>query len=187
MIGSRSRRKHFFFQAGFSLLEILVGVFIFTIILGVVASIFIQSSQTSRNQLDEQRELEHARQAIEQMAREIRTGTDVQVLRNDCNPPDVIPPNGNGNCVRFSVRGTQTRFSPEIPRIEYTEEGNRLVRRVNGGPSEVVSSIDLDRLRIHIPPNGENSVRRVTILLRVRAGDVPDPYHLQTTVSLRSF
>jgi len=67
-------------QKGFSLLELLVAIFIFSVAVLVASIIFAKSMQTYRNSNNIQNNLENAQFALNLMAKVIRQGQAVEVL-----------------------------------------------------------------------------------------------------------
>lgn len=67
-------------QKGFSLLELLVAIFIFSVAVLVASIVFARSMQTYRNSNNIQNNLENAQFALNLMAKIIRQGQAVEVL-----------------------------------------------------------------------------------------------------------
>ena len=159
-------------KKGFSLIELMVVVVILGLMVLGLVTFFTGGARSwisGQSQLEAQR---NARQAMDQMVREIRLGQSVTKTPNNYSITVDVPPlpldlntYSDAYSVTFSWSGT---------------DGAPLQRVVNGTPNELLASI----YKIEFGVNGN----RVDILLQMDLDDDKNPdITLKTDVNLRNF
>ena len=161
---------------GFTLIELIVSVFIFSIMVTIAGGSFAGTLTLQRRALNIKRVEENGRFILEIMARELRVANPINTADNSC-------PGSGAPTLSFQ--------HPVNGAIEYSLSGSRVHRRV-GGADSVVSNPDVEvtRLVFCVSGNAVNNDRqpRVTIILGLKAGGgAADSaaIDLQTTVSQR--
>ena len=92
--------------SGFTVVELLVAMSLFSIVISIVSGVFIRSMRTQRTITAFIAANSNASLAIEQIAREIRTGTDFCIGENiPCGSSELKFTNANGEAVRYSLTG----------------------------------------------------------------------------------
>lgn len=185
--------------AGFTLLEVVVAVGIFSVVLLIVISSFTRFVAVQRRDIDEQAFQEDIRLALDLMNREALTAfgdtyqTAVEVgIDGVGSTPDDEPSlylrNQEGDCVRFFVReGQLFRNSHDsagdcIDPAQYTQSE----RALTGKDSTIVQT------HFEVNPSLVNGTQLtskgyVTISLEARASAKNDVLHLQSTVTSRQY
>ena len=158
------------------MVELIVGVFIFSILIVLAGGSLVSSLGLQRRALNIKRVEENGRFVLELMTRELRVANPINTADNSC-------PGSGGPSLSFT--------HPVNGSIEYFLFGSAVHRRVNGVDS-VISNPDVEvtRLAFCISGNssGDNRQPRVVVILGLRSGDLTsqaDTLDLQTTVSQR--
>lgn len=117
---------------GFTLIETMVAMGIFTVLIALVAAIFLVGLRTQRNQVDLLLASDNLSLALEQMVREIRTGG------NFCIPVGVLCPPGvtSGNILRFQNANSEQviySFNATLESIERSSDGGTTYIPITGG------------------------------------------------------
>jgi type II secretory pathway component PulJ len=187
-------------RKGFSLMELLVAMFISTLIMISVVAAFASAFRAQKTARKVQRDLEDAKTAIEYMAKIIRMSSDVR------------PRSGGGyavymynktteNCVGFRYDTASktikeqrcTPLDPNDPCANGTVNASAGTIAVGtdcaSAPSETEISSQLNEARFYVPNYGASStfpnpIRRVTVRM-VMASD--SNARMITTVSLRDY
>ncbi|MBI4117284.1 MAG: prepilin-type N-terminal cleavage/methylation domain-containing protein [Parcubacteria group bacterium] len=159
---------------GFTLVELLVAVFIFSILIVLAGGSFIGAMAVQRRALNIKKAEENGKFILELMAREIRVANPINT--------------GNSACFGTTILNFQ---HPINGAVEYFLSGNQVHRRVNGVDAVVSNpDIDVSRLNFCVSGNqsGDDRQPRVTIILGLNAAGAPqnDVFDLQTTVSQRA-
>lgn len=160
-------------ENGFTLIELIVAVFVFSILVFMAGGTFVGALAVQKRALNIKKAEENAKFILELMAREIRVANPITTADTGC-------PGVSSFSFRHPVNGT----------IEYFLSGSQVHRRVNGIDT-VISSPDADvsRLSFCVSGNGSNDDRqpRVTVILGLKAVNAAeaDAFDLQTTVSQR--
>ena len=160
-------------SAGFTLVEFLVTMFVFSIMALTTTAIFVRTMDIERRSFSAQRIQENALAVLELMAKEIRVGT--------VQGPD-------SNCLANTLN--MTVYDPSATAVTYqlnTTLG--IVERVYGGVTYLVSSNDVifNSLMFCIQNSSiDDASTRVTILASIsnRIGQI-STVKLQTTVTSR--
>lgn len=169
-------------SSGFTLIEVLVSVFIFSIVVTAVGGIFIQSLKLQRRAFSVQQTQENINFILESMAREIRV-SKICPLTGQC-----------------SSSSTLSIDHPVNKRVEYSLAGEQIHRLIldpgvncASPPCDSVmnsSSVKFTRLNFFVSgtENKDGKQPRVTIVVTVKsASDISQQSEIraQTSVSQR--
>ena len=139
-------------QRGFTLIELMVALSLFVIVLGISSSIFIRSLRSQRAIINLISVNDNSSLAIEQMAREVRTGTNFSA-----NPPD-------NNQLSF----TNALSKAVIYRLNITS--GAIERNEDGGVFSPITSanVRVEKLNFILSGAGVDSKQaRITVAMRV--------------------
>jgi len=159
--------------AGFSLIELVVAVFVFSILIVLAGGSFVGALTMQKRALNIKKVEENGRFILELMAREIRVANPINTGDSACPGPSILS-------FQHPVNGA----------IQYFLSGGGVYRRVNGvdaaisNPDTIVSRLNFC---VSGPANGDGKQPRVTIILGLTSGGAlqSDALDLQTTVSQR--
>lgn len=158
-------------QRGFSIIEVLVATFVFSIILVIVSTNFVDIMKLQRRGFSAQVIQEEVLFAVESMAREIRV--------SQIQSPDDI------NCSLTSL----TMLHPVSGSITYSINNGVLSKTADGTTYSVTSTkINLARFNFCIRGSGVDGEQpRVTIIASVQTANNQEglKIDLQTTISSR--
>lgn len=175
---------------GFSLMELMVSMFVFSVIMAAVVGVFAQSASSFRRAKDIQRNLEDAQYAMNLMAKTIRTSS----VEYDYTENLDIYDYSQSKCIRYS-------HSDETKKIKYGEisaddpdscsdlDSITLSDLISG----YVNSVSFDVTPSEVPTAPDPGiVGKVTISMEVCAtadceAMEKDKVRIQTTVSLRDY
>lgn len=160
--------------AGFTLTEMIVTVFVFSLLMIIVGSVFVSSLNTQRRAFNIQQAEENANFILESMAKEIRVG---QITSPDTSCP-------------ASPAATLSLIHPVNGNISYSLSGNAVHRSVNGQDTTISSNtVQFTRLQFCVSGSavGDNKQPRVTILASVKSTNTQQQaaIDIQTTLSQR--
>jgi prepilin-type N-terminal cleavage/methylation domain-containing protein len=169
-----SNQKPPILNAGFTLTEILVVALIFSLVVIIFSSAFINSSGLQKKAFNIQQVVENASYVLESMAKEIRVSK--------------VPPQDN-NCPS-SPASSLVIDHPVNGRITYSLSGGAVHRNVNGQDSIVSSdNVEFTRLQFCILGTaiGDGKQPRVIIQASIRSKSAlqPSRIDIQTAVSQR--
>jgi prepilin-type N-terminal cleavage/methylation domain-containing protein len=164
-------------QNGFTLIELLVAMSLFVIIVTIAVGSFISAMRTQRALVALMAVNDNASLAIEQMAREIRTGTDFPTSGAACNNLDNLTfTNYLGNSVKYSVnKGALVK-----------DDGTSLLVPITA------SNVNVKKLNFCVLNRAGSNPPRITILLEVAVSSTSAigvqgvATDLQTTISARN-
>jgi len=159
---------------GFTLIELMVSVFMFSILMIVVESAFVSSLDMQRRAFSIQQSEENANFMLESMAKEIRV-SKVSGPDSDC---------------QISPAATLNIVHPVNGNVTYSLSGTAIHRTVNGQDTIISSNtIQFTRLRFCVSGSAlkDNKQPRVTILASVRSASLLQQVSIdiQTTLSQR--
>lgn len=159
---------------GFTLVEMLTAIFLFSILMIVVGGAFVGSLNTQRTAFNIQQAEENANFTLESMAKEIRVG---QVTSADTNCPS-------------SPATTLSISHPVNGSIIYSLSGGAIHRNANGTDTIISSNtVQFTRLQFCIlgATTGDQKQPRVTILATVKSVKTQQQSSIdfQTTLSQR--
>lgn len=161
--------------SGFTLVELMIAMGIFVLLMGVVVNIFITSLQKQRSVVALMAANDNASIAIEQMAREVRTGTIFSLI------PDALSPK-----LHF------TNARGEVIEYRYDDISKAIARNVDGLAFLPITgnNVTINSLRFTIFPFPADLAWPPRITMNIQVGftdrfltDVKND--LQTTVSAR--
>jgi prepilin-type N-terminal cleavage/methylation domain-containing protein len=183
-------------EKGFTLVEMLVAIFIFTLTLGAIVSLFISGVRGQRNALATQRLLDQTSYSLEYMSRALRMALkegQQDPLLGDCLSQD-------GLNYEITRGGSGLKFINHLENDDCQEfflEGGRLKQRKKIGSAEEMLFLTSDKLEIvSLKFNliGEDPLDifqpRVTISLDIKGKglttETMPQIHIQTTISQRN-
>jgi len=171
-------RKVIHGERGFGIVELLVSMFVFSIIVTSVGVIFTQILALQRRGAGAQKVQENTLYALELMAREIRVSSITNQDNGNCNAPTLAITHPVNGIVNYSLSGGQ-------------------IRRTAGGIETFITSKEVNYTRLNfcifgstvVGGNGDNQQARVTIITQT-SGRYTAPrdtvtFDLQTTVVSR--
>lgn len=165
-------------QRGFTIIEVIVTAFVFSIIVIEIGSVFVQLLSVERRGFSSQKIQENAMFVLETMAREIRVS---RIINQDDDP--------DHPCTKIILQMEH----PVNGNITYTIN-NGVVKRTIGGTPSVTTSIsssdvNFTRLNFCVDGSGSNDGKqtRVAILASIqnRTGKDIIQFDLETTVTSR--
>jgi len=166
--------------AGFSLIEMLISVFIFTIVITVVTFAFSKAFFSSQKTRVVQRNMENGRIAMETMAKNIRMSRKLTATSSTIKMYN----NSQAKCIAYVFSGSKLQSviydaggSTSDPTCADPNMSNAidLVSANANGSFEVTETKTTDPKKIG----------KATILVNIGTG--ADTQHIQTTVSFRDF
>lgn len=162
-------------KKGFTLVELIVAVFIFSVLVTIAGGSFVSALSLQRRALNIKKVEENGRFILELMSRELRVANPINTANNSC------PANASAISFQHPVNGL----------VQYSLSGSQVHRNV-GGADTIISNPDIEvsRLVFCVSGNtaGDDRQPRVTIILGLKtAGSGLDAatLDLQTTVSQR--
>ncbi len=158
---------------GFTIVEVIASVFIFSVIVSATGGIFVRSLSIERRNFAAQKIQENSLRVFEMMAREIRvsriTGTD-----SACLAPSI------------------SLIRPGVGTIDYTlNAAGQILRNENNAGATAITSADVNFKKLIFCINGsannDSQPTRITILTQVEnvGGIETYQFNLQTTVTSR--
>lgn len=162
-------------KRGFTLIELMVAMGLFATVLTFIVSLFLQSVRAERVVAKRAAAIDNVSLAVEQMAREIRTGS---------NFPSV-PANGEQKSNTLSF----TNYKGE--KVIYRLMGDVIEKRTNDGADFLPLSsqnVKIKRLDFWMMDKSSDGLKRFTprITIIVQAeGPFESPFNLQTSVGGR--
>ncbi len=150
-------------NVGFTIIELMVAMSLFVIVVGITSGTFVRSLRTQRQLVALMAANDNASQTLEQMTREIRTGT------------------------AFAATGSRLTFTNATDeRVAYDLSGNRIERN---GKALTASNVLVKYLTFSVrgAEVGDGISTRVTVFLGVSAKGKMESFvtRLQTTVASR--
>ena len=198
-------------QAGFSLIEVLVSLSIFTVVVTIAVSTLYTLIDANARTRNSQSIATNLSFTLDSLTREIRTGSDYYCVANNNDPMPVAAnnestrncPNG-GAALSFNEGGQSlTGNTPnDSRRIAYRLYEGKLQRRLGNGDgvpgdntlsdwSDLTSDdITIERLRFYVQgaTRGDDEAPIVTIFLAGTVGDeesTESRFSIQTTIPQR--
>jgi prepilin-type N-terminal cleavage/methylation domain-containing protein len=161
-------------EKGFTLLETLVTLFVFSILMVIVGSVFVDSLNMQRKAFNYQQSQENANFVLESMAKEIRV--------SQISGPDTACPGFPAAILNI--------VSPTNGNVTYQLIGNA-IHRIVGGQDTIISSntVQFTRLQFCVSGTavGDSLQPRVTVITSVRSKSALQQatVDIQTTISQR--
>lgn len=163
------------FQRGFTIVELIVAVFVFSSVSVIASGVFVSAIKLNRKSLYIQRADENTRNILEMMAREIRVANTI---------------NGSDTNCPASSSGSLSFTHPVNGNIRYFLIGSEIHREVDNRDS-VISSKDvrITELKFCLKGLGASDQKqaRVTIQMALESGQGNEMVasRIQTTLSQR--
>ncbi|HVZ11085.1 MAG TPA: prepilin-type N-terminal cleavage/methylation domain-containing protein [Candidatus Paceibacterota bacterium] len=159
-------------QSGFTLVEVMVATFVFSIIVLATSGLFTQILNNERRAFAAQKIQENGLYVLELLTREIRVSSIVNQDSTDCSATSLT--------ISHPLNGTVT----------YSLSNGVLRRTADGVATDLTSSdVQLSRLNFCVLGSGasDNATPRVTIIgtMQNRTGKDIVTFNLETTVSSR--
>lgn len=176
---------------GFTLVEVLVAMFVFSMIGGIGTGLLFSSMSAQRNSLAKQELVDQVSYTAEYMSRALR-----QAVKELQDPPACLTRAGRGANYEISLTGNSVKFITSKRECkEFFLENGQIKERVDGGVPVNISSNALQVAALRFSTQGEMQTDtiqpRVTFIIdAVTLGQKPEErrtIELQTTVSQRSY
>ena len=171
-------RNSLFKIQGFTLAELIVAVGIFLVVIITVSGIFVRSLQSQQITAALISINDNISLALEQMSREIRTGTSFCPVSSPCGPSEIVFTNVFSQVIHY--------------RLGFSGQSGMLIREIEGSGGEPITSSDvkIESLRFVIRDSPDEQPR-VTVALSVGsrnalAREAGILTRIQTTVSART-
>ena len=165
-------------KKGFTLVEVLISIFIFSIIMIITTSMFVYSLDLQHRALNLQQAEENASFILESMTKEIRVAT-------------IDPAVSHVDCATASPETTLSVTNEDIGTIRYYLSGTDLIREVDGASGPAMNSIAVQFTSLGFcvtgASTGDGLQPRITILATVKSAraDPQAMMNIETSVSLR--
>ncbi|GBE17247.1 hypothetical protein BMS3Abin15_01086 [bacterium BMS3Abin15] len=196
-----NRQKLIANKKGFSLLELLVAIFIFSVVMVASTGIFGSSIKGYRNAKAIQKDMENAQDAMSVIAKTLRTSTVYEcfgVAWGDCSTPPFqairIYDHSQNKCVMYGFRSSDNvleaiKFSiagTDDPAVECINGANY------GGSSAASDLVDTGNVtgQFDVIQSVVGQIGKITVSMEVAPNpSTPekDKARIQTTVSLRDY
>ena len=165
---------------GFTIVELLIAMTLFTVPIGITSGVFIQSLRTQRNLTALIAANSNASLTIEQIAREARTGKDFCV---DANSPCRTDAGVYKEIIFTNTKNEKVKYELIAPSI---------MRSINGQTPipMTADNVNVQTLSFYMSGNqpGDGKNARITMVLKIGAVGIPfseSVINLQTTVTTR--
>jgi type II secretory pathway pseudopilin PulG len=174
---------------GFTAVELLVSVALFTIIIAITSGVFIRSLRTQRAIVSFIAANNNASLTIEQLAREIRTG---QTFCTGANSGCALVSGAFKNLTFTNAKGEKVKYELSEPQQIGSATIQSILRSVNDGTPIALTAdnVNIKNLSFYLlgQDAGDNQNPRITIALSVGATGIAFSdaiINLQTTISSR--
>ncbi|MBI3046374.1 MAG: prepilin-type N-terminal cleavage/methylation domain-containing protein [Candidatus Harrisonbacteria bacterium] len=153
-------------NSGFTIVELLVAITLFSVIVAIATGTFIQALRTQRGAAGLIAANSNASLAIEQISREIRTGR------------------------AFSLSGGVLNFTNAKEQAVSYRLNNESIERIVGGEAGIITAANAKVAKLNFILAGESSTdglpTKITVILEIGAPEAAGAkINLQTTVSSR--
>ncbi|MBI2065364.1 MAG: prepilin-type N-terminal cleavage/methylation domain-containing protein [Candidatus Yanofskybacteria bacterium] len=158
-------------QKGFTLIETIVSIFVFSVLATAVTGIFAKAVQVQAGSFSAQRTVENSLLALESIARDIRV-SQICPAGSSCSATrlDIVHP----------VRGSVSYF---------LDTGRHVIQKTEGGNTVDITSTDTNFTRFDFLTTGlaiDDRQPKVTIVITVQNNvGRPVVFDLQTTITSR--
>ena len=175
----RKNYKH----KGFTLVEMLVSLFIFSIVATIVIASFVQMVKVRQETKTIQQDMEDARTAMELMAKNIRMSSNVS--SNVSSNAIYMFNNSQGECISYEISGGAIKQSAMT--VPAGSDGSYcLSSNFNSSSYVSISSSDIGSpSSFSVTSTSPTEMGKVTMEFTVQNGS--DKENIQTTVSLRDY
>ena len=164
---------------GFTLIEMLVAILIFSIIIGAATGVFASAIKLQRYSLTHQQLLDQTSYAMEYMSRAIRMAQ--KDTTGGCTGTANKNYKSTGNDIKFVTYNNEC--------WEFYVDGGQLKIDKNGTPYELTSgNFNVNSFNVIVPGDESEKQPRVTIFMEIQGeGLNPQPrIKIQTTISQRN-
>jgi len=172
-------------KKGFSLIELMVAMFVFSIVMTATTGFFSSSALSYRNAREIQRNLEDAQFAMNLMAKSLRTSKILSCEGSPCSTVRVYD-YSQDKCIEYSLKNNliYIQKAPEGTTEEECEGEGYLMDPEEQMGATFVSS----RSSFYVIPSSPTQVGKATISLEICSDAVcaKDKARIQSSVSLRS-
>lgn len=172
---------------GFTAVELLVSVALFTTIVAISSGVFIRSLRTQRAIVAFIAANSNASLTIEQLAREIRTG---QTFCTGTNSGCAVQSGSYKNLVFTNAKGEKVKYELSVPRQVGSAMIQSILKSVNdGAPIPLTAdNVNVKNFSFYLlgQDAGDNQNPRITVVLSVGATGIAFSdavINLQTTIS----
>lgn len=173
---------------GFTLVEMLVAIFIFTLVIGAMVGLFISGIRGQKNALTTQRLLDQTSYNLEYMSRALR----MALKEGQQDGPDCLSQDG----LNYEVVNSRLRFINHLENDDCQEfflDGTRL-KQTKEGEELFLTSDNLEVASLNFNLIGESQTdtnqSRVTLSLKIQGKgptiEVMPEIRIQTTISQRN-
>lgn len=187
---------------GFTLIEMIVAMSIFTIVMLVIVGALISLDNAARKARAVRVVTDNLSAAIDSMSRNIRTGSTFHcgceatpaayATPKDCSASPMTNTGGGGEAC-FAIEGPNGNSSTPLDQIVYRLYGNRIQRSIDGGSNYLyltAPELTVNDLRFFVYGSTYNQDQpMVTMILRAVYGinnKTLTNFDLQTTISSRT-
>lgn len=178
------KKKKIFKERGFTLVEMMVAIAVFSIIIGAVSGLFISGLRGQRNALASQRLLDQTSYALEYMSRALRMAK---------KQTSDLPPCLSSSGLNYEIDNSHLRFINHLENDDCQEfflEDDKLKQK-KGGETFDLTSPKLEITSLNFSLSGQsqedNLQPKVTIFLNVKGKGLGEPrINIQTTISQRN-
>ncbi len=169
-------------RKGFSLLEMIIAVFIFSLVVTVAVSAFVSAVSVRKKTKEIQQNMENARVAIDGMAKALRNG---DIITGTVNT--ILAYNySQERCEQYLFSGNNLTYSfKSVLQADYMADKTLCNSSLGGTFNMLSGTVSSGKFNV-IPSVAGSSVGRVTILMQIQNAGGADKALMQTTVSLRS-
>lgn len=182
LVRKNKKEKH-----GFSLVEMIISIFIFSILMMMISGTFAGFYRNYSKQKKAQKDIENAQYVLNFMAKRLRTS----YIDNASTTFDLraIPLDtydySQGQCIRYSL-GNDEIIKYAISSSSTGPSGCNF----SGGTPVNLSSDNINSARVYVEPSAGNNKGKVTVVLYVQQditspGQVTSEIPIQSSVSLR--
>jgi len=195
-------------KQGFSLVELMVAIFVFSVIMTAVVGVFARTASSFKRAKDIQKNLEDAQYAMNLMAKTIRTSSivkcdeDICVSTGETYASIRIMDYSQDKCIGYQVAANKLQSSISSVTHDADDIANGVTTVAKDWCSELVSA-DFSAFsdmasgyiasgNFYVIPSASGTAGRVTISMEVCAASdcaetEKDKARIQTTVSLRNY
>jgi prepilin-type N-terminal cleavage/methylation domain-containing protein len=182
---------------GFSLIELLVSMTIFSVVMTMAAGTLLVLLDANAKAQNKQQILNNLTIAIDSMSREIRTGYNYFCASSaPSSPPaeDVEQDCSPGQYLAIVEAGDSLTRGAALPRIEYRYNGSEqsIERRLPGGSWQPITASNTDITNAQFivtgTAGGDDEQPTVTIFIQGQAGQLAETdveFEIQTSVTQR--
>ncbi|MDO9231355.1 MAG: prepilin-type N-terminal cleavage/methylation domain-containing protein [bacterium] len=172
---SNKNKKNKNYQ-GFSLLEMLISMFIFVVTIIIAVSIFANVASARQKSRKIQKNMEDARTALDLMAKNMRMSTGLGEVSNQ---EIYMYNNSQGQCVSYKFDNNKLKISQETP----SDTDNPACDTITYPSYSSVIGSDVSGSFVVVPTSiiAPKAVGKATVILTI------DGVNMQTSVSFRDY